>query len=493
MVTQQVLDYIKQQLQQGVNNKQIEQTLIASGWQSADIKEAFNTIEQLNISVQLKKRRWKKIILIIISLIIVPIIIISSLPYILSFFTKDIPPIDTSDLQLQKVSIANNDNAYFDLIKLDSIIYEPKDKSQTILDMVAGKTWDNQLAKEIISKNTQAFKYFNQAANKPKYQNPESADPANITLNTVLNPTKSWRPMARLSAIRAIHLAKQGKDKEALNEVLNSISVSQKIQESQVTLIEYLAATAMKSIGLETVQKIIPSSKLTSTELKQYAQELNKFYKNENGLIMAFKNEYHFRSLVIDSVVSGATEALKFAIGEEKSQNPEIAKKIKNNYYFQPNKTKLLFAEYARVNIKNANQPCGEIKATEVKRLAPTNTTKLYTEENAIGKILYDIMTTSLTGVITKKCQEDLLIGATQTMIAIKAYKKDTNNYPISLNDLVPSYISSVPEDPFDGEPLKYSAAKKIIYSVGEDVQDSGGSDGDHWKNIADPTFKIDF
>lgn len=491
MVNQQLLDYIKQQSQQGINSEQIKQSLLANGWQSADIEEAFNTT--LQAPAQPKKRKWKKIVLIIIGVIVLLIIALLSLPRFLNLFSKDIAPINDSDLQLQKVSVADSDNAYFDLTKLGGVIYEPKDKSQVILDMIAGKTWDSQLVEEIVSKNSQAFVYFTEAARKPKYQNPESADPVNITPAMILPSMGSWRQMARLSVIRALYLAKQGKDKEALDEALNSVNIGQKIQESQGTLIEYLLAIAMKGVGLETMQKIIPSSKLTSAELKQYAQGLDKFYKNESGLITSFKREYRFSVSAIDLVASGDTEALKLVVGEEKSQNLEIAKKIKGNYYFQPNKTKSLFAEYARANIKSANQSCGEIKATEIKPLAPTNPAKLYIEENAIGKILYDIIAVSSTGVSTKKCQEDLLVGATQTMIAIKAFKNDTDNFPASLNELVPNYLISVPQDPFDGKSLKYSAINKVLYSVGEDMQDSGGSTGGDWRKMADPTFVLNF
>ena len=44
MTNQQMLDYIKQQLQQGVNNEAIKTSLIANGWQSADVEEAFKLI-----------------------------------------------------------------------------------------------------------------------------------------------------------------------------------------------------------------------------------------------------------------------------------------------------------------------------------------------------------------------------------------------------------------------------------------------------------------
>ena len=65
--------------------------------------------------------------------------------------------------------------------------------------------------------------------------------------------------------------------------------------------------------------------------------------------------------------------------------------------------------------------------------------------------------------------------------------------YPSVLNELVPRYLASVPIDPFDGKPLKYSAPKKIVYSVGQDTNDSGGSIGDDWRQMSDPTFKLGF
>jgi len=44
MVNQQLLDYIKQQLQQGINKEQIKSSLMASGWQAQDIEEAFSFV-----------------------------------------------------------------------------------------------------------------------------------------------------------------------------------------------------------------------------------------------------------------------------------------------------------------------------------------------------------------------------------------------------------------------------------------------------------------
>ncbi|KKU51922.1 MAG: hypothetical protein A3H69_06065 [Candidatus Sungbacteria bacterium RIFCSPLOWO2_02_FULL_47_9] len=492
MENQQLLDYVKQQLQQGADRETIKTFLTAQGEQEQAINEAFQAATPVFVAF-LKKKKWKKIVLIIAGVIILLVTTVIFLPGVLGLFAKDVPPINDSDILLKKISVPNSENAYFDLTKLNNNLYEPEGKSELVVNMAAGKSWDEAVAEEIVTRNSEFFEYFAEAARKSKFQDPVSADPAKMTPNAVLPSLNSWRRMARLSAIRAMFLAKQGKDKEAIEEALNSVKIGQKIQESQVLLIEYVVAILMKGTGLEAIQRIVTSSKLNGSKLASYAQELNAFYKNEDGLINSFKAEYLFQSWAVDFLASGNKEALQEIVGEKESENPEIAGKVKNSYYFQPNKTKLTFAEYARQNIKIANQPCGEIKVAEVPRLAPTSPAKLYAEENAIGKVLHDVIAASPATISTKKCEEDLLVAATQAIVAIKAYKNDNGNYPTSLNDLVPRYLSSVPTDFFDGRPLKYSSVKKIVYSVGQGLQDLGGSTGSDWHKMPNPTFKIDF
>ncbi|MDI6603260.1 MAG: hypothetical protein QME57_04100 [Patescibacteria group bacterium] len=48
MVNQQLLDYIKQQLQQGIDREQIKNVLLRAGWSKADINEAFVSLDYSN-------------------------------------------------------------------------------------------------------------------------------------------------------------------------------------------------------------------------------------------------------------------------------------------------------------------------------------------------------------------------------------------------------------------------------------------------------------
>ena len=426
----------------------------------------------------------------VIFTIITLIVLVLLLPSILNLFTKDIDPIDDSDLSLQMISIPDENNAYFDLIKIKDVIYEPEGKTKEILDMIDNKMWDEELAEEIISNNQEAFEYFSKAAHKPKFQNPILANPESINPNVILPSINYWRTMAHFSSIRASYLSKQGKDREAMQEALNSVYIGQKIQDSQVSALDYLIAISMKETGLEAVQNVIASSNLSTNELKKYAQDMNQFYKNEDGLVIVFKGEYYMQSLIINAFVNGDTEILG-SYTEEQGRN--MPQKLKNNYYFKPNKTKAIFAEYARKNIENANEFCNSIQNVDVQMLTSSSFLKLYFTENAIGKMLHDITPTKLSSLNIKKCEEDSLIAATQASIAIKAYKSDYGQYPISLDELVPDYLSSVPLDYFDGSSLRYSNENKTLYSIGKDLKDAGGSTGEDWHKMPDPTFKINF
>jgi hypothetical protein len=59
---------------------------------------------------------------------------------------------------------------------------------------------------------------------------------------------------------------------------------------------------------------------------------------------------------------------------------------------------------------------------------------------------------------------------------------------PDTLQDLVPKYISAVPQDPFSGREMlyKYDQDGYVIYSIGDNLKDDGGEteqseDVGHW------------
>jgi hypothetical protein len=101
-----------------------------------------------------------------------------------------------------------------------------------------------------------------------------------------------------------------------------------------------------------------------------------------------------------------------------------------------------------------------------------------------------------LTAVFGKVMRVEAAKQITVTAIALKRYQLKHGNYPADLNSLVPGFISTVPLDPVDGQPLRYrpnADGTFLLYSVGENGVDDGGnsslekgvtSSSFNWQNI---------
>ncbi len=67
------------------------------------------------------------------------------------------------------------------------------------------------------------------------------------------------------------------------------------------------------------------------------------------------------------------------------------------------------------------------------------------------------------------------LYHCTRAAAAVRRYQLRHGTLPATLDDLVPDLLAKVPEDPFDGQSLRYSRGSKVIYAVGADFADVGG------------------
>jgi hypothetical protein len=85
----------------------------------------------------------------------------------------------------------------------------------------------------------------------------------------------------------------------------------------------------------------------------------------------------------------------------------------------------------------------------------------------------------TLGGVVRKVMRVEVAKQVTVTAIALKRYQLKYENYPTDLNSLMPEFISTIPLDPVDGQPLRYRPNKDgifLLYSVGENGVDDGGN-----------------
>jgi hypothetical protein len=85
----------------------------------------------------------------------------------------------------------------------------------------------------------------------------------------------------------------------------------------------------------------------------------------------------------------------------------------------------------------------------------------------------------TLSGLSRKVLRAEASRQTVITAIALKRFQLKHNYYPTNLALLVPEFVSVVPHDPVDGEPLRYRLQPDgnfLLYSIGEDGRDDGGN-----------------
>jgi len=410
------------------------------------------------------------------------------------FLGRDCYPPDDSDLWLPKIEISEKDNANYSFSQATEHFNLPDERSELFINISEGKEWDSDFAKTLIEKNQEVFDYLQEGLIKDQFVFPGWEDPKEVWIGSSMISLRGFLNIAKLNSIKAYYLFEEGKQKEAMERCIQTVKFGDMIEDSR-NLISYLVGFAVKKQGLECLRIIVSDSILTSEDLKNYIGILGEFSNNKEALKAVFKMEYI--ALIntkekIDAVYAGnAPEEDLEMLGMEEFSLTEYPL-LKLNYFYKPNRTKKMFVDYSRLLVANIDEYYNDMEFPEITILTPESKFKMLFTENFIGKIMHDIIMTSISGTLARSCEEEFLVKGTQLLMAMKAYKIEKGALPSSLSDLVPEYISEVYRDPFDGEEIRYNSRKGLIYSIGKDLIDFGGSEED-LDNIKEPTLKINF
>ncbi len=410
------------------------------------------------------------------------------------YLTLDMLPIDDSDLALIYEDIPQKQNAFYYFDKANQAMYFPESEKDRIYEMLEEgiKDEDVEFAKEILDKNKKTFEYFEEGLTKDKFQVPEYTQGLIEPLDYIF----SWLNIAQLSILKSKYLIKQGEQKVTLDEIFRVIKFGDMIQHAKGGLVNYMIGSVIKSIGTKEVLKINSEINLSKKEYKSIIRQLTQYEDSKEALKQVCQVEYKYIMLwTINIIAKGSAKEAK---------NKSMYKKLLTKVYFKPNKTKRKFADITRILIENAGkryykdvkfinlditienasqyfEGLGKIdnpeqfaQAWETKDWMPEQIREMWYTENFWGELTCTLCIPGLEMGIAQKYKDIFELRTTQILIALKAYKDECGQLPESLDELVPAYFDQVPIDPYNGEPIKYSKKDKIIYCVGENLEDNG-------------------
>jgi len=401
------------------------------------------------------------------------------------YITRDAPPPQDDDLRVRRLDIPDEQNGYHDFSLAAERLDWPDDEQAEdgLFAMLDGEEWDEAVVSDLLERNREAFECLQEGLGHPHCQVPENKD-----FDYDADYLTAWRRLARLCSLRALWLRKQGREREAADQALGIVRFGQMIQACKGTLFHWLVGVGVKGIGLERLQENVAETTLDPAALTQYAGSLGQYMADEQGLADALRVEYGTMAQLVDDMASG-----RYSAGDVMGAGTPAISLAHAGFLFQPNKTKTIFARTYRVHVKNVSRTYAERDSSDLPQSPDSSgflwKTRLFLSGNVIGHTVGAMVLPAPERTHQEKCRANVRVRVTQLILALRAYERRTGGLPESLEQLVPDYLDGVPLDDFDGKPIRYSREKRIVYSVGEDLEDSGGSEEEGAWLAEDPTF----
>lgn len=362
--------------------------------------------------------------------------------------SRDIAASDVSDLLSQAWAVPSVDNAYRYLHEAVARFQGPSDaRVESSLE-----EWDDAVIGNVLSRNGEVLTLLEQAFACPGYRADHEVGP------------DSWLRVSLFLAQKAAYERRIGLSDVACESSCCLLRLGTWITSCPRSLAEWFDGAMALRLGLEGVERLLRDAPFGEKDLAAVLQRLNQAEVSDRGLVQAFKTEFQSVSEAIDAC------ALRYP-----------GRSLLNVYRFQPNRTKETFARFYRQMIQNVPLLPADVRLPHfaTSRVDGIHGRLLSLGPNRQGRILGEIATPQLArtdSCFETRWQIQSHLNGLRLITACRIYESRHGRLPATLDELVPELLREVPRDPYDGKPFRYVRDRALVYSIGGDLKDSGGS-----------------
>jgi hypothetical protein len=315
------------------------------------------------------------------------------------------------------------------------------------------------------------------------------------SIMTLLPHLNDLRSLANLGRAAAIHERLRGNDGAALERLRDVLAVGN-AADTQPVMVGHLVALGVRAVAVYELDRAAPSLVIRSEEgnggtspgavtpqqVRDTIRDLLDESRSDAGFAAAFRGE---RTLQLDTARLIADRKLDIRALSGATPSGGFVPPVPRGLVLTDAR---LMAEYVTdvLKVAQASSDLPTFRNNQPPLPAPVR-------GNPKIHFFASMMMPAYDRFITQhfKGKADTRMAA--TVLALRLYAADHGGrYPDKLDELVPKYLPSVPADPLaaGGAPLKYSAADPsapVVYSVGEDGVDDGGSTAAIRRSVSSP------
>lgn len=289
-----------------------------------------------------------------------------------------------------------------------------------------------------------------------------------------------WSDLARVKQAEALYLQRRGLEVAAFRSAFDLMEFGRKVQEVAAWPNYFLTGLDIYHRGLETVEQLVDDTRMNSAQLGALQRTFAAHHPpGESDLVTFYQSGYGLEKAILEGESAPARPGtFSFHVAR-----PEGA-------LFKPNRTLALFADAFTNLISDASKPHFQRTLMDL-----TDSLKAsILDSNRTGQQYFAKAMMPYLEISEKQALSVAHYEAVKTLFALRRHGLDVGRLPDTLADLGTKYLKAVPSDPFDGDSLRYSRYRKVVYSTGVDRIDSGGNPGRAgFLNRDEPTLEIPF
>lgn len=426
------------------------------------------------------------------------------------FFLVDEAPSDDSDLRVPRVAVPDAENGYL-LVKFsqeeiywpeeepeegagsveasDAAGAEPEEKPtrwEQLHGMTSGEKWYPELAAEILQRNTEVLRRLDEAMERPGFQCEEVVDFDDSRQRETLG---AWRRLAAVAQLREESVFREGKQIEALEGTLRLVRFGFQIQSTSATLSHSFVGNSVEIQALITLRRLTRSSTQARDYLPRLARALDGLRIRTPTLAAAVLATYRIDSKPFREL--GRRHGPIALLGES-----SLFRALVGRALFKPHQICRRMAEATRVAVAETTILDHPEKrwTKDAEKLVQLNWWESL--RAGTGHVVVEMFVLANLKAMGACLETNTQLSLTQAHLAIFAFRAEKGAFPETLDELVPRFLDRVPVDPFGGKSLRYSRQKGLIYSIGSDYVDAGGSaeEGEYEaaSDPSEPTLRLE-
>lgn len=155
---------------------------------------------------------------------------------------------------------------------------------------------------------------------------------------------------------------------------------------------------------------------------------------------------------------------------------PTLAYRLSPSGWFHMNKVALARCYHAA--LPTSVELSQRVLSPDISRRFETTTIQVRSQYSLVGNLFVDFFLPSLEREANTCARTQTSVDLARVACALERFRRANGGFPDSLNALVPTWLSEIPHDIVNGQPLHYRRMEDgsfLLYSVGWNEKDDGG------------------